>query len=415
WSFQTSWENTVGHLFHYLDVDGDGTLSKKEATLAPSNTQWVQLMTGTTVEPDAAPDFAALAGGPNETKVTRAHFVRYYQNSGAGALQVEWGWRPPAQDLLTDALFRNLDKNKDGVLSHEELSATQDVLHALDLDGDEIIRAVELAPNGAYPVFTFRSTTNEQPVPKTFPFVILRPDTTAKVLTGQLLTRYDRDKDGTLSRTELPLEKAAFARLDRNADGQLDAAELAGWRKLPPELELIVPLGKNSRRDILVMPSADGKPHPLATRTPPGDGALRVPVDEKQLELVRRNTITTLRQELLKQFDALAGKNGVLGEKTVYRPPFTFVALLRLADRNADNQLSRQEIADFLDVQEKSFFRTTYLTVVDRGQSLFEMLDTDHDGRLSPREQRSAWTRLAPWDREGAGRIARQRLPRQFQ
>src|SRR6185437_15618457 len=145
WSFQTSWENTVGHLFHYLDVDGDGTLSKKEATLAPSNTQWVQLMTGTTVEPDAAPDFAALAGGPNETKVTRAHFVRYYQNSGAGALQVEWGWRPP----------------------------TQDVLHALDLDGDEIIRAVELAPNGAYPVFTFRSTTNEQPVPKTFPFVIL--------------------------------------------------------------------------------------------------------------------------------------------------------------------------------------------------------------------------------------------------
>ncbi len=406
-SFQTSWETTVGHLFHYLDVDGDGVLSKKEAALAPSNTQWVQLMNGTAVEPDAAPDFAVLAGGPAETKVTREHFIHHYRNSGAGALQVEWGWRPPAQDLLTDALFRQLDKNKDGALSREELSAAQDALHPLDMDGDEIIRAVELAANGAYPVFTFRSTTDEQPVPKTFPFVILHADTPAKVLTGQLLARYDRNKDGKLSRTELPLEKAAFDRLDRNRDGQLDAAELADWRKLPPELELIVPLGRHARRDILVMPSADGKPRHLATRTPPRDGAVRVPVDEKQLELVQRNTITTLRRELLKQFDALAGKSGVLGEKMIYQPPFTFVALLRLADRNGDNQLSRQEIDAFLDVQEKSFFRTTYLTVIDRGQSLFEMLDTDHDGRLSPREQHSAWTRLAPWDREGTGRIAR--------
>src|SRR5579884_3002539 len=92
-SFQESWEGTVGQLFRYLDVDGDGTLSKKEAALAPGLTQWVQLMNGQAVEPDAAPDFAALAGGPTETKVTREHFLDYYLHSGAGALQIEWGWR----------------------------------------------------------------------------------------------------------------------------------------------------------------------------------------------------------------------------------------------------------------------------------------------------------------------------------
>ncbi|HEY7314554.1 MAG TPA: hypothetical protein VH643_34720 [Gemmataceae bacterium] len=415
-SFQKSWDETIAHLFRYLDADGDGALSPKEAALAPSTTQWVQLMGGIPVEPDSAPEFAALAGGEKEKKGTLDNFLRYYRGAGGGALQVEWGWRPPAQDRLTDALFKRLDKNKDGALSREELSAAQATLHLLDADGDEIIRAFELDPAGAYPVFTFRSSTDQQPVPANFPFAVLQPDTPADRLAGQILKLYDRDKNRKLSRTELPLEKSAFEGLDANRDGELDAVELAGWRKLPPELEMIVPLENNSRKDILVMPAMDGKPNRLAALHPPArDGALRIPVDEKQLELARRSNGPTLRQNMLKQFDRMAGKNGVLAEKVIYQPPFTFVALLRLADRNGDSQLSRKELADFLELQEKFFFRSSYLTVVDRGPSLFEFLDADHDGRLSPREMRSAWTRLAPWDRDGKGRLTRQQIPRQFQ
>ncbi len=415
-SFQKSWDETANHLFRYLDVDGDSVLSKKEAALAPSLTQWVQLMGGTLVEPDAAPDFALLSGGPTQTKVTREHFLRYYRSSGAGALQVEWGWRPPAQDRLTDALFQRLDTNKDGALSREELSRAEASLHPLDTDGDEIIRAVELDANGAYPVFTFRSSTEAQAVPKNFPFALLQPETPAATTTAELLSRYDKNKDGQLSQTELSLDKATFDRLDTNRDGFLTSAELAGWRTMPPELELIVPLERHARRDILIMPALDGKPNRLAALLPPArDGALRVPLDEKQLEVVRGNGGPTLRQKLLSQFDAMAGKGGFLGEKAIYQPPFTFVALLRLADRDADNQLSRKELASFLEVQEKFFYRSSYLTVVDRGPSLFEFLDADHDGRLCPRELRSAWARLAPWDRERSGAIKHDQVPRQFQ
>jgi Ca2+-binding EF-hand superfamily protein len=252
-------------------------------------------------------------------------------------------------------------------------------------------------------------------VPKNFPFLVLSSEKSAAALTAELLTRYDKNKNQELSRKELPLDKSAFDRLDANRDGELDAVELDGWRKLSPELELIVPLERHSRRDILVVPAAQGKPQPLAALTPPKGGGLRIPIAEKQLEVARRNSVSSLRQELLRQFDALAGKKGVLAEKAIYQPPFTFVALARLADRNGDNSLTRKEIDEFLDMQEKFFFRATYLTVMDRGVSLFELLDTDHDGQLSPRELRSAWSRLAPWDRDGSGRIRREQLPRQFQ
>src|SRR5690242_18708850 len=115
-SFRGNWEESIAHLFRYLDQDGDGALSAKEVALAPSKTQWVQLMGGTVVEPDAAPEFAELTGSappfsPPETGgkkggVTLPQLSLYYRSSGAGALQVEWGWRQPGQDQLGDELFQ---------------------------------------------------------------------------------------------------------------------------------------------------------------------------------------------------------------------------------------------------------------------------------------------------------------------
>jgi hypothetical protein len=58
---------------------------------------------------------------------------------------------------------------------------------------------------------------------------------------------------------------------------------------------------------------------------------------------------------------------------------------------------------------------SVFLAVADRGPTLFEFLDADHDGRLSQRELRSAWARLAEWDTGREGYITRAKVPMQFQ
>jgi Ca2+-binding EF-hand superfamily protein len=415
-SFRGNWDESIAHLFRYLDADGDGVLSKKEACLAPSKTQWVQLMTGVVVEPDAAPELAELAGDAKARNVDLAHFSRYYRHSGGGALQIEWGWRQANQDALSDNLFQHLDKDKNGRLSRAELSAAEPALHPLDVNGDDIISASELAPAGPYWPLQFRAATEYKPVPDGFPFSVHEADASTAKLASAILIRYDRDKNNTLNRKEIALEKQVFDSLDSNHDGRLNAGELASWCKLSPDLELIARLEKGSRKDILILPEADGKPNRLTALLPPTrDGALRIPLSGNQLEVVRDALDAKHNKQLLKQLEKAVGKDGALDERQIYQPPFTYVALLRLADRNADNRLSYKEVAEYLDVQEKFLFRTTYLTVVDRGSSLFEFVDADHDGRLSPRELRTAWDRLSPWDRNNSGSLERGQVPRQFQ
>jgi Ca2+-binding EF-hand superfamily protein len=419
--FFRGWEDTTHHLFRHLDVNGDGVLSKEELSHAPSAEQWAQMLTGVAgVEPGPAPEFGEVDGPGGDGRITVAKLRNYYSRAGAGPLQLDWGIPVQQGDPLTDALFRHLDTNKDGKLSKEELLAAPEALAKLDTNSDEMITASELVTNGVSTAFAIRSLTEARPSPSTFPFVLLFPDDPPRALAEQLVARYDRDRDGKLSREEVGLPRDAFDRLDANHDGKLDAAELGRWRAGPPDLELTVPLESDAPQPIAPVPAPGGRRlslEPALSKT--REGSVLVPLRQYRLELLRTGGAKArlqARKSYLDQLRALdADGNGLLDSREIYKPPFTFVGLLRLADRDSDGKLSQKELADWAELQEKVLSTSAFLTLLNRGRTLFEFLDADHDGRLSQRELRSAWARLAEWDTARQGHITRDMVPMQFQ
>src|SRR5207244_784188 len=89
--------------------------------------------------------------------------------------------------------------------------------------------------------------------------------------------------------------------------------------------------------------------------------------------------------------------------------------VMAVADRNDDGRLTEQELKAWMDLVNDGMGTQVMLSLHDNGRGLFEILDANGDGSLSLRELRGAWTRLAAYDRDGDGAIARNEIPRHSQ
>jgi Ca2+-binding EF-hand superfamily protein len=127
-----------------------------------------------------------------------------------------------------------------------------------------------------------------------------------------------------------------------------------------------------------------------------------------------------IKQYYLQQFDQLVkDKKDYLEEKDLQQPQqdvqFFLKNLFKVIDRDGDGKLTKKELSAALDLEAAGAATCGTLKVNDQGRGLFELLDANGDGRLSVRELRTAWERLAKWDRDHDGFLAENEVPKQFQ
>jgi len=124
-------------------------------------------------------------------------------------------------DGVAEELFAELDPSGDGRLTLREFALSDELFAALDVDGDgsvqlpvpldiERIRRGDLPPPVEWPTM--------QPVRTGLPPIIT---------TEQVLLRFDRDGDGSLSRSELKSRLDLFMEFDRNGDDRVTRDEVA--------------------------------------------------------------------------------------------------------------------------------------------------------------------------------------------
>ncbi len=418
----SAWDVYLTAPFAFLDRDGDGVLNAAEARRAPSPDQLLlQFEDGFYTPPAGSGARFADMDADRDHKVTRAELAAYYRAAGVGPLRiVALRGRGPAEAALTEALFARLDRDRDGKLSLEELSAAPGLLRTLDHDDDEFLSPEELAPGLAR---RLHSVPPALPLPtlagESLPLFVVPPAGTAghkearPRLRDRLLARYDKNKDGKLSRAESGLDGASFDRLDADGSGSLEPAELLSFPDLPPAVELLLRPGSDgARKAPLEIVKAGG-----ARKS--ADGCIRLELEGVRVDLgVVRHAAETagMRSFYLQQFRA-ADKDykGRLMVEDVDRPAFRLLrTLFATADRDGDGKLTEKELITYLDLHATGAAAYATLVIDGRLAGLFELLDADGDGRLSIHELTAARKRLAPSDRDGDGRIARDELPYRF-
>jgi Ca2+-binding EF-hand superfamily protein len=109
----------------------------------------------------------------------------------------------------------------------------------------------------------------------------------------------------------------------------------------------------------------------------------------------------------LRLFDRADGKKRGFVESAdldgvAFRP---LRSLLSRANAAGDGKLTRKELVEYLDLERLAARGVVTLGASTQARGWFEVLDADRDGRLSVREMRAAWRRLADVAAEKSGLV----------
>ncbi len=228
-----------------LDLDHDGTLSAAEIQAAPASLRALDRNGDGELTFDEMEPPRAEVGASADAMVKQ---LMSFDRNGDGVLT------PDELPARMQPVFTRGDTNHDGRLTPDEIrtmaqhtgSATgrraepgkasgnmrlDPVLNALDADHDGVLSAAEMA--NAAPMLLTLDANHDGTLEVSE--MRVRQQTPAE-RTEHILDEWDTNKDGKLSRDEVPDGlRPRFAEADTNGDGYLDAAELTRMFTATPQ------------------------------------------------------------------------------------------------------------------------------------------------------------------------------------
>jgi Ca2+-binding EF-hand superfamily protein len=445
-TLERAWDEFIDYLYKYTDADGDGTVTAKEAESAPRPEllDINGLFGGRFGGPGGRG--GALKGSGPKGAVTRADLAEYYRAAGTQSFHLNAGGdnpklrggfpfgqasAPPDFKQVNTALMKALDTNRDGKLSRKELAAARQVLLRLDADEDEIVTVKEVLGDystldpGIFGGVAFGG--DGPPKVQEAPRVFLTSGATPREVARRMLERY-RGKDTgkkALTRKDLPLDAAAFARLDQDDNGELDQEELARFAERGPDLEVVVNIGAlKPGQAVVEVIRPKGWAAPAGLRAVRTADSVRLEFGHSRLD-VRVGEVQTreqlgyfIRQIFQQQFNqADRDNNGYVDEKEAGR--FGFGDAFKMMDRDGDAKVYEKELTGFLDtvedLQARSKASCASLKYSDSGTGFFELFDTNRDGKLSLRELLRLPALVDDLDGDGDGCVAPAEIPHLYQ
>jgi Ca2+-binding EF-hand superfamily protein len=253
-----------------------------------------------------------------------------------------------------------------------------------------------------------------------------------------LLAARDKDKDSALSPAELGCDAKAFAPLDADGDGRLDTDEIAAWLRQPPDLDLAYDLPTAAGGGTAWLLGGGSYTRPAQTGTvkvtgkgrlggevkPDRDGALAAALPGARLRFAadaRAGSpagvqVRAATDGLRAVFTRVAGTADVVERKQLADTPEFQAALpvFDFADRDKDGTVTTADLDRLARTGDALVNCRTVIEVADLGRGLFELLDRNGDGTLSPRELNAAVGILDALDRDGDGTLAPTELPRGY-
>jgi len=425
--FGQTWSHYARQLFAAADQDGDGRLSETERQVQPSADNPLRAELLAVV---SAPGFAQSDINPPDGAISLPEFAAFVADQRGGAFQaprnitsVQEETPVPASPVQNSnagtALFKALDQQQDRLLSLAELQNAVASLQKLDFDSDGACSAEELdhlrSPfQAAQPVAAASASTG-------IPLHVLAPGEPSTAIVDRLLKAYGGNAvnpPDVLTIEQLGHRAEDLAPFDADHDGRLDFDELRYWvTRAAPHVELNVRIGTRPEGtppvEVRVPPTLEG----LTVKVTPA-GLVSLVDGNVQLEFgVRQDerNAETLRGAFVQSFNMFdSDGNGYLDRAETARSPY-FDAEFTRFDRDADGKMFEEEMLASAAGEIQTALSRTSVSIENRGQDLFEILDTSRDRRISQREFLDSLDRFSLWDANTDGQLAEVEVPQLYQ